>query len=172
MFLSAISASAQPYRTSNGDNSNCRGQLVHHASGDGRPSSTPTRSSTKTSSGGCPTLRSLRSRSWRSRTPRFQPLASDGSEQGELFATYRHHAFITNSTLGMVEADQRHRDHAPPAGQKSTGDNPSPASSLRSSGSDSPMTVPGSPSTRSTNQPPRPSMVNAPATVSGSPLAR
>ncbi len=29
-----------------------------------------------------------------------------------MFASYRHHAFITNSTLGMVEADQRHRDHA------------------------------------------------------------
>jgi hypothetical protein len=32
--------------------------------------------------------------------------------RGELFATYRHHGFITNSTLGIVEADQRHRDHA------------------------------------------------------------
>ncbi len=46
------------------------------------------------------------------RVKRLQSLASDGTEQGELFATYRHHAFITNSTLGMVEADQRHRDHA------------------------------------------------------------
>ena len=46
------------------------------------------------------------------RVKRLQPLASDGSEQGELFATYRHHAFITNSTLCVVEADQRHRDHA------------------------------------------------------------
>lgn len=46
------------------------------------------------------------------RVKRLQPLACDGSEQGELFATYRHHAFITNSTLGMIEADQRHRDHA------------------------------------------------------------
>jgi hypothetical protein len=46
------------------------------------------------------------------RVKRLQPLASDGSLQGELFATYRHHAFITNSTLDMVEADQRHRDHA------------------------------------------------------------
>jgi hypothetical protein len=34
------------------------------------------------------------------------------TEQGELFATYRHHAFITNSTVGTIEADQRHRDHA------------------------------------------------------------
>ncbi len=46
------------------------------------------------------------------RVKRLQPLACDGSEQGELFATYRHHAFITNTTLGIVEADQRHRDHA------------------------------------------------------------
>jgi len=46
------------------------------------------------------------------RVKRLQPLAGDGTEQGEVFATYRHHAFITNSTLGMVEADQRHRDHA------------------------------------------------------------
>lgn len=46
------------------------------------------------------------------RVKRLQPLASDGSAQGELFATYRHHAFITNSDLGTVEADQRHRDHA------------------------------------------------------------
>jgi hypothetical protein len=46
------------------------------------------------------------------RVKRLQPLASDGTEQGELFATYRHHAFITNSTLTTVDADQRHRDHA------------------------------------------------------------
>jgi len=46
------------------------------------------------------------------RVKRLAPLASDGTEQGEQFATYRHHAFITNSTLSMVEADQRHRDHA------------------------------------------------------------
>jgi hypothetical protein len=46
------------------------------------------------------------------RVKRLQRMASDGTEQGELFATYRHHGFITNSTLGIVEADQRHRDHA------------------------------------------------------------
>ena len=46
------------------------------------------------------------------RVRRLQPLASDGSEQGELFAAYRHHAFITNSTLTTIEADQQHRDHA------------------------------------------------------------
>jgi hypothetical protein len=46
------------------------------------------------------------------RVKRLQPLAGDGTEQGELFATYRHHAFITNTTLSLVEADQHHRDHA------------------------------------------------------------
>ena len=46
------------------------------------------------------------------RVKRIQPLASDGSEQGELFAAYRHHAFITNSSFTTVEADQLHRDHA------------------------------------------------------------
>lgn len=46
------------------------------------------------------------------RVQRLQPPASDGTEQGELFATYRHHAFITNSTLELVQADEYHRDHA------------------------------------------------------------
>jgi len=50
------------------------------------------------------------------RVKRLQPLAGNGTGpktvQGELFATYRHHAFITNSTLDTVETDQRHRDHA------------------------------------------------------------
>lgn len=46
------------------------------------------------------------------RVARHQPLASDGTVQGELFATYRYHAFITNSDLSLVEADERHRDHA------------------------------------------------------------
>ncbi len=46
------------------------------------------------------------------RVRRLQPLASDGTEQRELFAAYRHHAFITNSTRSLVEADQQHRDHA------------------------------------------------------------
>jgi hypothetical protein len=31
------------------------------------------------------------------RVRRLQPLAGDGTTQGELFASYRHHAFITNS---------------------------------------------------------------------------
>ena len=46
------------------------------------------------------------------RVRRLQPAASDGTEQGTLFATYRHHGFITNSTLSTIEADERHRDHA------------------------------------------------------------
>ncbi len=33
------------------------------------------------------------------RVKRVQRLAIDGTEQGELFATYRHHGFVTNSTL-------------------------------------------------------------------------
>lgn len=32
--------------------------------------------------------------------------------QDELFTTWRHHAFITNSTLSTVAADATHRDHA------------------------------------------------------------
>lgn len=46
------------------------------------------------------------------RVKRLQPLAGDGTEQGELFATYRYHALITNSTLSTVAADERHRGHA------------------------------------------------------------
>lgn len=46
------------------------------------------------------------------RVRRLQPRESDGTAQGELFATWRYHAFITDSTLSTVEADQRHRDHA------------------------------------------------------------
>src|SRR5207237_594344 len=48
---------------------------------------------------------------------------------------------------------------------------PMSASSDRSSGSDMPMTLPGSPSTPSTNGAERPSRVNPPATANGSPLA-
>lgn len=46
------------------------------------------------------------------RVKRLQPPASDGSAQGELFATWRHHAFITDSSLDLVTADQTHREHA------------------------------------------------------------
>ena len=46
------------------------------------------------------------------RVKRLQPPTGDATVQGELFAAYRHHAFITNSTLSTIEADARHRDHA------------------------------------------------------------
>ena len=46
------------------------------------------------------------------RVKRLQPAGADGTVQGELFLAYRHHAFITNSTLSTVAADERHRDHA------------------------------------------------------------
>nr|WP_235681529.1 transposase [Tomitella gaofuii] len=46
------------------------------------------------------------------RVKRLQSRAADHAGQGELFAAYRHHAFITNGTLPVVEADQRHRGHA------------------------------------------------------------
>ncbi len=32
--------------------------------------------------------------------------------QDELFTSWRHHAFVTNSTLSTVHADEHHRDHA------------------------------------------------------------
>jgi Transposase DDE domain group 1 len=39
---------------------------------------------------------------------------NDAAEQGQdqLFTPWRYHAFITNSTLGLVHADEVHRDHA------------------------------------------------------------
>ena len=45
------------------------------------------------------------------RVQRLNPKASTQG-QGELFATWRHHAFVTNSTLSAVDADATHRDHA------------------------------------------------------------
>ena len=44
------------------------------------------------------------------RVKRLNPRGKDG--QDELFSTYRFHPFITNSTLPLLEADQRHRGHA------------------------------------------------------------
>ena len=47
------------------------------------------------------------------RVRRLHPGAgADGAEQGELLPGYRYHAFITNSTLPTVQADERHRGHA------------------------------------------------------------
>ena len=49
------------------------------------------------------------------RVKRLNPKASPG--QGELFDTYRYHPSLTNSTLAMLEADERHR--AMPSSNKS-----------------------------------------------------
>ena len=57
------------------------------------------------------------------------------------------------------------------AQRRSSSELPTSISIRRSRGSDRPTTVCGSPSTPSTYGPPRPSMVNAPATRSGSPVA-
>lgn len=38
--------------------------------------------------------------------------AAAAQGQGELFDTWRHHAFVTNSTLNVIDADETHRDHA------------------------------------------------------------
>jgi len=44
------------------------------------------------------------------RVQRLNPAAAAG--QDELFTTWRHHGFVTNSTLSTVAADETHRDHA------------------------------------------------------------
>jgi len=47
------------------------------------------------------------------RVKRLAPRSADGTnEQGELFDTWRHHAFITNTAWDAVHADACHRDHA------------------------------------------------------------
>ena len=38
--------------------------------------------------------------------------AAAAAGQGELFASWRHHGFVTNSRLTTVAADETHRDHA------------------------------------------------------------
>ncbi len=45
------------------------------------------------------------------RVKRLAPRAGTGTQE-ELFTTYRYHAFITNSTLDTITADQHHRGHA------------------------------------------------------------
>ena len=44
------------------------------------------------------------------RVKRLNPAAARG--QDELFTMWRHHGFITNSTLTTIAADETHRDHA------------------------------------------------------------
>ena len=61
--------------------------------------------------------------------------------------------------------DRRYRSH------RSVMETPAPASSFRSVTTDSPTTACGSPTTFSMNAPPSESMVNEPATCSGSPVA-
>ncbi len=48
------------------------------------------------------------------RVKRLNPRAtsSKGAQQGELFATYRHHAVFTDSPLSMLAAEGTHRAHA------------------------------------------------------------
>lgn len=58
-----------------------------------------------------------------------------------------------------------------PRGQNRVMDRPRSASMPRSSGRDSPITLPGSPVMLSMNGAPRPSVQNAPAMPSGSPVA-
>lgn len=57
------------------------------------------------------------------------------------------------------------------AGQTSPKGTPIDRNSRRRTGRDRPITFPGSPSIPSTNQAPRPSSVNAPATRKGSPVS-
>src|SRR5690606_16652398 len=45
------------------------------------------------------------------RVKRLTPRTGTGTQE-ELFTTYRYHAFITNSTLDTITADQHHRGHA------------------------------------------------------------
>ncbi len=45
------------------------------------------------------------------RVPQLNPAAA-AAGQDELFSTWRHHGFVTNSTLATVAADETHRDHA------------------------------------------------------------
>jgi hypothetical protein len=57
-----------------------------------------------------PTKRQVPCRLVVRRVKRLNPVANQG--QDELFTTWRHHGFVTNSTLTTLAADQTHRDHA------------------------------------------------------------
>jgi len=47
------------------------------------------------------------------RVKRLDPATRHGPhQQGELFTLWRHHGFVTNSTLTTIAADETHRDHA------------------------------------------------------------
>jgi alpha-1,2-mannosyltransferase len=72
---------------------------------------------------------------------------------------------------GRKPAEDGRELSQPPGCQRSVMPIPSSASMRRSSGRESPMTAPGSPSMPSTNGAPRPSMLNPPARACGSPVA-
>ncbi|MDQ2756791.1 MAG: hypothetical protein M3Y71_09545 [Actinomycetota bacterium] len=40
------------------------------------------------------------------------PQRQGGDRSGWLFASWRHHGFVTNSSLTAIAADETHRDHA------------------------------------------------------------
>ncbi len=45
-------------------------------------------------------------------TPELEALIGEEPAQPDLFTVWRHHGFITNSTLSTADADTTHRDHA------------------------------------------------------------
>ncbi len=45
-------------------------------------------------------------------TPAVEALVGEQAAQLDLFTLWRHHGFVTNSTLSAAEADATHRDHA------------------------------------------------------------
>jgi len=57
-----------------------------------------------------PTKRQVPCRLVVRRVKRLNPAAKQG--QDELFTMFRHHGFVTNSTLTAIDADETHRDHA------------------------------------------------------------
>jgi hypothetical protein len=57
-----------------------------------------------------PKKRQVRCRLIVRRVERLNPAASQGQDQ--LFTSWRHHGFVTNSALTAVAADETHRDHA------------------------------------------------------------
>ncbi len=45
-------------------------------------------------------------------TPTLEALLGEQAAQSDLFTMWRHHGFVTNSTLSTADADATHRDHA------------------------------------------------------------
>ena len=90
--------------------------------------------------------------------------------QDELFTSWRYHAFVNNSTLSTVQADEHHRDHAIVEQViAELGDGP-----LAHAPGSSPQTPPGSPSPRSRSTscgPPVPPPLPGTRTPGGPPCA-